>query len=92
LTFARPNTLFAAPMDLGKLQVTGSAVPILEHLYYSVDSGAILDFSRNGELVYLSGPGVSASWSMFWTDAAGQTVPVRAPAGRYFTPRPLVSG
>jgi hypothetical protein len=36
LTFARPNTLFAAPMDLGKLQVTGSAVPILEHLYYSV--------------------------------------------------------
>jgi serine/threonine-protein kinase len=51
------GTLFAAPFDLERLEVTGAAIPAIEGVLRStLGSFAHFQFSNNGTLVYIPGP------------------------------------
>jgi serine/threonine-protein kinase len=64
--------LFAAPFDLERLQVTGSAIPVLEDLLPFE-----LTFSRDGTALYEEGDPESTSRSeLVWVDRAGRVEPV----------------
>jgi hypothetical protein len=61
ILYAVGAVLFAVPFDVGRLQVTGSAAPVIEGVRRSlgVNSGtgtAHYSFSRTGALVYVPGP------------------------------------
>jgi serine/threonine-protein kinase len=70
--------LRAAPFDLDRLEITGEAEPVVEEVLWA-PSGGLAHFavSKNGTLVYASGPPVGEEpLSLLWVDRAGQTVPI----------------
>jgi serine/threonine protein kinase/Tol biopolymer transport system component len=77
------NNLFAIPFDLGRLEVKGGAVPIVEGiLQYAV--------SDAGTLVYLPGTaGASSSdgRTLVWVDRNGKEEPLGAPPDQYLFPK-----
>jgi serine/threonine-protein kinase len=86
LIYMHQNTLFAAPFDLDKLQVTGASVPVLEEVASSGNGGGDFTLSPAGTLVYLAGRGQQGVWTISWVDRAGKRQPLQAP-GAYYTPR-----
>src|SRR5713101_6233945 len=85
------RTLFAAPMDLKNLTLTGPAVPLLEDVAANpTEAGARFDFSRSpsgpGTFVYVSGKAASAGWSIAWLDSTGKTQPLTGALGVYRSP------
>jgi Tol biopolymer transport system component len=83
LLYVHHGTLYAAPMDLNRLQLTGSATPVVEEGLSSSTWGfAQADFSRSGTLVYVRGK--AAEKTLQWLDATGQTQPLRATAADYY--------
>ena len=77
LAYVREGTLFAAPFDLGRLEVTGPPAPIVEDVQTSLPYwGAQFDFSQTGTLVYLTGEGAANAVSIFWMDQEGKTEPL----------------
>jgi Tol biopolymer transport system component len=92
LVYMQRGTLFAAPMDLDKLVLTGPAVPLLEDVATNpTEADAQFDFSRApsgpGTFVYVSGKEASADWSIAWLDSTGKTQPLKTIPAQYFTPR-----
>ncbi len=57
LMFARGETLFAQPFDAGRLELSGDAVPIVDHVYYadSIDTSAFDATAKNLVLRRASG-------------------------------------
>ncbi len=88
LVYVGKGTLFAAPFDLGRLEVTGPPAPILENIrtYIRYAAGQ-LDFSQTGTLVYLSGEAASQEVSIFWMDQEGKMEPLLSTPRQYFNPR-----
>ncbi|MDA2926854.1 hypothetical protein MYX78_06410 [Acidobacteria bacterium AH-259-G07] len=71
LIFMHETTLFAAPFDLGRLELTGSPVPVLESVRSAPRSGdAQFAFSQSGMLVYLPG-GEEFQRRVVWVDREG---------------------
>ena len=89
LVFMGEATLFAAPFDLDRLELTDSPVPILEGVRTRPEvSEAQFDFSRTGTLVYLPGGGPASSGRrMVWVDREGQEEPLAAEPHSYRFPR-----
>src|SRR5216683_4608096 len=54
LVYYQGGTLFAAPMDAGRLELTGPAVPLVDGVSYSI-FGQDFDLSASGTLVYRRG-------------------------------------
>jgi serine/threonine-protein kinase len=76
LLYVRPDgTLMAAPFDLDRLQLTGTATPMVEGLQ-PIEWGAV-DFavSRNGTLLYRAG-GEVARQRIVWVNRDGVAQPV----------------
>src|ERR1700694_5740402 len=78
LVYMQRGTLFAAPMDLKNLALTGPAVPLLEDVATNPgEADAQFDFSRApsgpGTFVYVSGKAASAGFSIAWLDSTGKT-------------------
>lgn len=73
--------LFAALFDLNRLQITGEAVPAIEHVATNAGLGtAQFAFSNSGSIAYLAGGSVGAA-TMTWMAHDGRTTPLRgAPA------------
>ena len=61
LLYVHRNTLWAAPFDLGRLEITAKPVPVLKEVMTNGAGGAHYDASPDGTLVYLSGQDASAS-------------------------------
>jgi DNA-binding winged helix-turn-helix (wHTH) protein len=82
LVYMHGRTLFAAPMDVKRLTLTGPAVPVVENISTSsVWGSAEMDFSRSGALVYVRRkPGGK---SLMWLDSSGRTQPLRAEGAEY---------
>jgi DNA-binding winged helix-turn-helix (wHTH) protein len=83
LLFVRQRTLFAAPMDLAGLKLTGPAVPVLHDVVGDPDIGtAAIGFSGTGSAVCLTGPWAPRKRALAWIDAEGkrQSLPVAADA------------
>jgi serine/threonine-protein kinase len=86
LAFVNRGTLFAVPFDLQKLEVHGTPVPVLDGVGYSSSLGyALMDFSRDGSLVYRSNLG-SGNRVVQWMDSAGKTESLPAKPSAYIYP------
>jgi hypothetical protein len=86
LAWVAGQTLFAAPFDLGRLDLTGPAVPVVEDVATSMYGGAEFDVSGAGTLVFRRQPGGRRSM-VNWLDGSGQPIPLAAAAAEYFLPR-----
>ena len=77
LVYVREGTLFGAPFDARRLEMTGSPAPILEDVISSPFHGsAQFDVAQNGLLVYLGGTLDRFQYSMVWADRDAKTLPV----------------
>jgi Tol biopolymer transport system component len=78
LTYIRDRTLFAAPFDLTRLELTGRPGPIVEDLVADPSRGAQYSVSDNGSLVYLTGTDVPDDFVVQWLGRSGVTRPLLA--------------
>jgi serine/threonine-protein kinase len=79
IVYIHEATLFAVPFDLGRLEVTGQAMPVLERVANNPLIGAAqFAVSSSGTLVYLPGQNFSLSAPVEWMTRDGKTTPLRA--------------
>jgi serine/threonine-protein kinase len=78
LTYIRDGTLYAAPFDLTRLEMTGQPVPVLEGTVYAANNGyADISVSDNGTLVYIPGSGVIGRPAQLeWVQRDGTSSPI----------------
>jgi serine/threonine-protein kinase len=89
LVYAVGGSVFAVAFDVGRLEVGGGAVPMIEGVRRgaaSVTGGAQFSFGSNGSLMYIPGS-VSAQWDVALTDRKGGVQPLKLPPGPYEVPR-----
>ena len=87
LIYVRNGTMFAVPFDQARLDVRGTAVPVLEGVAYVPTGGsAQIDVSANGVLVYEPGTGATQT-TIQWLDASGHVEALLDKPGSYFWPR-----
>jgi serine/threonine-protein kinase len=87
LVYINKGTLFAVPFDLDRLEVHGTAMPVLEGVAYSEAWGsAQIDFSRTGTLVYRSSRVGGGLVTVQWLDSNGNTRPLLPVPGNYLFP------
>jgi eukaryotic-like serine/threonine-protein kinase len=90
LVYAFHGSLRAQPFDVGRLEVTGLPVPLVDDVAQSVGgvSGAAqFAVSGDGTLVYVPSLSVVATARFFWVDRMGHEEPVSAPPGLYLVPK-----
>jgi len=76
LVYIHQRTLFGVPFDLNRLEVRGTATPLLEDVAGNTSTaGGQFDFSRNGTFIYLSGKSSTGTWTVSWLDRGGKTQP-----------------
>ena len=85
LAWIARQTLFVAPFDLDRLELTGPAVPVIEDIAPSMYGGAEFDISNTGTLVFRRQPGGRLS-TVHWLDQSGQTTPLLTAPAEYFLP------
>jgi serine/threonine-protein kinase len=86
LIYIHDNTLFAAPFDPVRLEITAPAVPAIEGVMSNgLTGGAQFSVSDDGTLVYL--PGLSeGDTRLQWMDRTGKTTTLRGTVANWFTP------
>ena len=85
LVYLHDGTLFAAPFDLDRLEVTGQPVPALEGVTSNaITGGAQFAVSASGTLVYLPGQSIGGGIPIHWMDHEGKTTPLRATPANWF--------
>jgi Tol biopolymer transport system component len=83
LIYMHEGTLFAVPLDLKRLEVTGQPAPILEGVLANPgNAGVQFSFSETGNLVYVAGRGVQ-NVSIYWMDREGKFTPLRETPNDY---------
>jgi serine/threonine protein kinase/Tol biopolymer transport system component len=88
LLYAQAETLMAVPFDAERLQLMGTAVPVLESVLQSANTGAAqFSLSRTGSLVYVPGGVGPRSRKLVWVSRGGAEQPVTAPSYAYLNPR-----
>jgi Tol biopolymer transport system component/DNA-binding winged helix-turn-helix (wHTH) protein len=88
LIYAQGGTLMAVPFDLRRLQVTGTAVPVVEGVQQSPSTGAAqYSFSATGSLIYVPGSIQGAQSRLVWVSRNGTEQPWAAPARAYAHPQ-----
>jgi serine/threonine-protein kinase len=87
LLYVQRGTLFAAPFDLGALELRGTPAPILNQVAYSSnDGGAGFETSQTGTLLYQSGAARGGLVTVQWLGSDGKTRPLLAIPGDYGRP------
>jgi serine/threonine-protein kinase len=97
VVFVHDRVLFGVPFDLGRLETSGTPVPLLDDV---ADDDRIVsdpwgnqtfagkfDFARNGSFIYLSGSPNKHARTLIWTDRSGNTQPLSLTLNRYSHPR-----
>lgn len=87
LGYLRQNTLFVAPFDLSRLEVTAAPQPMLEDVSSSWIHRGDFDFSQTGILAYVSSKGPPFRYQISWLDSTSQTKPLYTSPGLYENPR-----
>lgn len=90
LIYAQSGNLMAVPFDAARLDVKGSAVPVVSSVLQTpqVIPPAEYSVSETGTLVYASGAGQSLKSELVWVDRFGAETPiVAAPVRNYSQPR-----
>ena len=94
LIYARAGILYGAPFDLERLQVTGTALPVLEGVAMtsspggtgSVSGAASYDVAREGSLVFSPRESRFPRRSLVWVDREGRMEPLDPAARAYHEP------
>ena len=87
LVYSVAGALRAVAFDLGRLEVVGPPVPVLEQVMTSPLGAAYMSLSHDGTLVYVPG-GVQGSFStLVWVDRRGREEPLETPQRAYWYPR-----
>jgi eukaryotic-like serine/threonine-protein kinase len=91
LVYASGGTLFAAPFDADRLELDGSAIPIVEdvRMAQSGPGSAQFTFSNNGRLAYVTPYDRPKETQLLWIDRHGSAVTM-SPTPRAFN-RPRLS-
>jgi serine/threonine-protein kinase len=88
LVYAKAGKLLAAPFDLGRLEITGSAVTVVEGLMRTQQGFSQFFISPAGSLAYVQGELQEESLrTLVWVDRSGKEQPLGAPARAYLQPR-----
>ena len=88
LVYVHDGTLFAAPFDLDRLEVTGQPIAALQGVNANaVTGGAQFAASAGGTLVYLPGPVTGAGMPIHWMAPRERTTPLLAAPANWSTPR-----
>ena len=87
LVYMHMGTLFAAPFDVERLEMTGTPAPVLESIATTPQNGgAQYAVSDNGTLIYLAGESEVTASPVQWLDASGKTTPLRATPADWSNP------
>ena len=95
LVYAIGGVMFAVPIDLRRLEVTGGAVPIVEGVRRATITGAAqFGFSSTGTLIYMPGLDsiTGAQSALALIDRKGGVEGLKLPSGRYEHPRAAPNG
>jgi Tol biopolymer transport system component len=90
LIYAQAGTLMAVPFDVERLEVKGSAVPVVSSVLQAPKEVAPAEYglSESGTLVYVSGAARSLRAELVWVDRSGVETPLpAAPVRNYDQPR-----
>ena len=88
LVYVQGGSLMAVPFDPQRLEVMGTAVPVVEGVLQSpVNGDAQYSFSATGSLVYVSGGVQSTQSKLVWVGRNGTEQPLAAPTHAYLAPR-----
>ena len=89
LIYAQAGNLMAVPFDPRKLELVGSAVPVVQGVLQSPVAGAPAQYSVSdtGSLVYVSGGLAGGQGRLVWVSRSGIEQPLAAPARYYDQPR-----
>ena len=88
LVFVRHNTLFAAPLDLSRLELTAPPVPVIDDVIGDDDLGRLeFSFSSRGDALTLTGEWQPPPSIPAWRDRSGRIERLPMPAHPYADPR-----
>jgi serine/threonine-protein kinase len=88
LVYVATGALVAVAFDLGRLETTGSALPVVSPVVILPNGTAEFDIGRDGTLVYASGgPATAQARTLVWVDRQGREETIAAPARPYLYPR-----
>ena len=88
LVYIHDGTLFAAPFDLDRLEVTGPPAPALDGVASNaITGGAQVAVSAGGTLVYLPGQMFGTGLPLYWMDHAGTLRIMRAAPANWSNPQ-----
>jgi eukaryotic-like serine/threonine-protein kinase len=88
LIYVHGGALMAVPFDPDRMQVTGTAAPLVQGVFMEARAGAAqFSVSRNGTLVYIPTNVSSTDRTMVWVNRDGSAEPLKAPARAYEHPR-----
>jgi len=79
------ETLMAIPFDLGRLEVTGDPVPVLEGIRPYASSASDYALSQSGALIYV--PTQEYLYTPVWVDRKGTETPISQQQRAYARPR-----
>lgn len=87
IVYVKEGTLFAAPFDLGTLEVRGDAVPALQGITTnSANGGAQFAVSNSGTAVYVLGETTADRAPIRWIDGNGKTELLRSTVADWSSP------
>jgi Tol biopolymer transport system component/predicted Ser/Thr protein kinase len=89
LMYARGTSLYAIPFDVGRMEISGTPLPVLDGGMLNPYSGtANFEVSRTGLLVYTPiGPAGINNVGIAWMDRQGKTTPIIGANRPYDNPR-----
>jgi Tol biopolymer transport system component len=85
LLFVRDHSIWAAPFDSVRLELTGTAAPVLDDVRLNLNSAAVFAVADNGSIVYVASK--SASGMLAWVDLKGNQTPLPVPPALYGQPQ-----
>ncbi len=85
IVFFRAGSLWAAPFDLDRLDVTGSPVPVVQGVHVEWATWPYFTLANDGTLVYVPGAPLDAK-RLVWVDRKGAVQPLSAPPKPYDNP------
>jgi serine/threonine-protein kinase len=88
LVFIHNGTLFAAPFDLDRLELSGQPVPAIEGVASNnATGGAQFAIAPTGALVYLAGESLSGGQPILWMRRDGTSSSLRSTPADWSNPR-----
>jgi Tol biopolymer transport system component len=93
LVYMSHGTLWAVPFDPDRLEISGTAAPLLDDVAGNSGGGeASLDFSRTGVFAYVSGTDAPVPRTLAWLDGSGRVEQLIAlTAGRTAPSEPRIA-